>query len=225
MASYDIQIALDQQFTRLADEDRLAAVICRYVPDKELAPGAYWWRVALVDPQGVRGQWSPTRRFSVQPPQRDFAVKKEFTFVQIKQVLAEAAAHAPAIVNFEKGDYRLEPGGAAAFLELAHTNDLIVDGGGGTFTFTEPLKFVTLEHCQRVLLRHFNFDLDPLPYTAGRVTSLDAKAGAFEVEIAPGHPLPESNPNFKRDKKGMIVDPRYTRIKRGADLIDRKSVV
>ena len=68
----------------------------------------------------------------------------------------------------------------------------------------------------RVLLGR---DFDPLPYTAGRVLALDPKAGTFEVEIQPGHPLPESNPYFARDKKGMIVDPGYPRMKRGVTLV------
>jgi len=105
------------------------------------------------------------------------------------------------------------------FIGLTNATDLVIDGGGANLTFTGFLKFVHLEHCRRVLVKNFTFDFDPLPYTAGRVLTVDAKAGSFEVEIAPGHPLPESNPHFEKDKKGMIVDPKYPRMKRGVDLV------
>lgn len=219
MGAFDIQIAADSRFVQRVDEDRLAAVISRYVPDKELAPGQYWWRVAGVDPQGTRGPWSAARRFSVRPPERTFAIRNTATFAEIQKTLAAAAAQTPALVRFEKGDYRLDPAGAAAFLAFASSSDLIVDGGGGSFTFTSFLKFAKLEHCRRVLVKNFTFDFDPLPYTAGRVLAVDAPAAAFDVEIAPGHPLPESNPHFDRDRKGMLVDPRFPRMKHGATLV------
>ena len=219
MPAYYIQIASDQAFSLLADEDRLAAVITRYVPDKELAPGDYWWRVASVDVQGTRGPWSAARRFAVKQPERVVEIPKGATFDDIQDAFAEAARQTPVLVKFAPGDYRLAPGGAAAFISFTNANDLIVDGGGGTYTFSGFLKFVKLEHCRRVLVRNFTFDFDPLPYTAGRVIAVDAKAGTFEVQIEPGHPLPETNPHFERDKKGMIVDPKFPRMKLGATLV------
>ena len=219
MPAYAIQIASDQGFSQLVDEDRLAAVITRYVPDKELDPGDYWWRVAGVDAQGARGPWSAARRFAVKPPERVVEIPNGATFGDIQVAFAEAAKQTPAMVKFAKGDYRLDPGGAAAFIGFANANDLIIDGGGGNFTFSGFLKFVKLEHCRRVMIKNFTFDFDPLPYTAGLVLAVDAKAGTFEAEIAPGHPLPESNPHFERDKKGMIVDPKFPRMKRGVSLV------
>lgn len=219
MPAYDIQIAIDEGFSQLVDKDRLAAVITRYVPDKELAPGDYWWRVAVVDAQDVRGPWSAARRFSVRLPERVFEIREGATFADIQRTFAEAAKRGPSMVKFAKGDYRLDPGGAAAFIKFTQAKDLIVDGNGATITFTGFLKFVDIEHCQRVLVKNFTFDYDPLPYTAGSVLGVDVKDGTFEVEIAPGHPLPESNPHFERDKKGMIVDPKFPRMKRDVALV------
>ncbi len=219
MPGYDIQIAADEKFTAIVDEDRLAAVINWYAPDKELAPGAYWWRVAGVAADGVREPWSAERKFSVQQPARVMEIPRGATFVEIQQAFASAATQTPVVVKFAQGDYRLNPGGAAAFIAFTNATDLVIDGGGANMTFTGFLKFVHLEHCRRVLVKNFTFDFDPLPYTAGRVLAVDAKAGTFDVEIAPGHPLPESNPYFEKDKKGMIVDPKFPRMKRGVDLV------
>lgn len=219
MGSFEIRIARDASFARVIDEDRVAAVITRYVPDKELAPGDYWWRVAAVDANGRRGPWSEVRSFSVRSPEYVVKVLKGASFADIQQALAGAAAQSPAMVQFEPGDYRLDPGGAPAFIGVTNGSELVIDGNGASMTFTGFLKFVRLEHCRRVLVKNFSFDSDPLPYTAGRVLSVDAKLGAFEAEIAPGHPLPESNPFFERDKKGMVVDPKFPRVKRGVDLV------
>jgi len=134
-------------------------------------------------------------------------------------VLTEAAAQSEAVVQFEKGAYRLDPGGAEAFIDPANACDLTIDGGGSTFVFTGFLKFVRLNHCRRVTVRNFTFDFDPLPYTAGRVVEVNRKAGTFDVEIAPGHPAPESHRRFDEDRKGMIVDPAGPHMKEGVRLI------
>jgi len=219
MGSYDIQVGADGEFAHVVDEDRIAAVICRYVPDRELAPGAYWWRVAGVDAGGTRGPWSEARRFSVRPPGQVFAVRRDAGFADIQAVLTQAAARAPALVRFEEGNYRLDPGGASAFISLANATDLVIDGVGANMTFTGFLTFVKLQHCRRVQVKNFTFDFDPLPYTAGRVLAANLETGTFDVEMVPGHPLPESNPHFARDTRGMIVDPRYPRMKRGVRLV------
>jgi len=219
MPSYDIEIATDKEFNKVVDADRLAAVIGWYVPDREIPPGDYWWHVAEVDAKGIRGPWSEGRRFSIRLPDRVFEVARNATFADIQRIFSEAAKHTPSVVRFEPGNYRLDPGGAAAFVGFTNTNDLIIDGSGANITFTGFLTFIELEHCLRVLVKNFTFDFDPLPYTAGRVLAVDAVAGTFDVEIAPGHPMPESNPFFERDKKGMIVDPAYPRMKRGVSLV------
>ncbi|MBM3858827.1 MAG: right-handed parallel beta-helix repeat-containing protein [Verrucomicrobia bacterium] len=204
-SDYHIQIAADEKFTRIVDEDRIAPVINRYVPDKELAPGDYWWRVA-----------GATGKFTVRQPERIVEIPKSATFADIQRAFA---TQTPALIKFEKSDYRLDPGGAAAFINFTNATDLVIDGNGANMTFTGFLKFVKLEHCRRVLVKNLTFDYDPLPYTAGRVLTVDTKAGTFDVEIAPGHPLPETNPYFEKDKKGMIVDPKFPRMKRGVTLV------
>jgi hypothetical protein len=168
MPAYAIQIARDKEFSRVVDTDRIAAVISRYVPDQELATGEYWWRVAVVAATGTQGPWSAARNFSVRPPERVFEIKKAATFANIQTALSNAAAHTPAVVKFEPGDYRLDPGGTKAFIGFSNVTDLVIDGGGANLTFTGFLTFVNLEHCQRVQVKNFTFDLDPLPYTAGR---------------------------------------------------------
>ncbi len=95
MPEYVVQLSCDEHFAALEDEDQIAAVITRYVPSRELAPGAYWWRVAGVDARQNRGPWSLPRRFVIQPPQRVFTVPPGASHRQILDLLAQAAAAVP----------------------------------------------------------------------------------------------------------------------------------
>lgn len=220
MSSHDIQIARDAGFRQVADEDRIAAVIRWYVPDKELAPGEYWWRVAVVDAGGRRGPWSAARQFSVRPPERVLRVAAGANWAQVKATFAEAASHTPCRVVFEKAEYRLDPGEDREFIAFAKADDLIIDGGGSGVTFTHPVSLVHLESCRRVMVKGFVFDFDPPAYTAGRVVAVDAKGGTIDAEILPGHALPDAYPAFARDTKGMVVtEADGFAMKRGIPLV------
>lgn len=220
MTACDIQVAGDEEFRRVVDEDRIAAVIRWYVPDMELAPGDYWWRVAGVDAGGKRGPWSAARKFSVRPPVRVMRVAAGASWPDIKRTFAEAATNTPAQVVFEKAEYRLDPGRDREFIAFASVNDLILDGGGASITFTHPVGLMHLENCRRVMVKNFTFDFDPPAYTAGRVVRADKKDGTIEAEILPGHALPDAYPAFARDTKGMVVtEADGFAMKRGIQLV------
>ncbi len=220
MSSYDIQIARDEAFRQVVDEDRIAAVIRWYVPDKELAPGDYWWRVAGVDAGGRRGAWSAAREFSVRPPERVLRVAAGANWAQVKETFAAAASNTPCRVVFERAEYRLDPGEDREFIAFAKADDLIIDGGGSGVTFTHPVSLVHLENCRRVMAKGFVFDFDPPAYTAGRVVAVDAKGGTIDAEVLAGHALPDAYPAFARDTKGMVVtEADGFAMKRGIPLV------
>ncbi|MCX7011235.1 MAG: right-handed parallel beta-helix repeat-containing protein [Candidatus Sumerlaeota bacterium] len=219
MPSYVIQIATDKDFKTVADQDALAAVVLWYVPDKELPAGTYWWRVAGVDAEGTQGPWSEPRRFTVQAAPV-FRVQAGASFEEIRKVVREAAAHTPARVVFDKGEYRLDPGGPNAFVNLADVEDLTIDGGGASVIFTRAAPIAMLTRCRRALLKGFAFDYDPPVYTAGRVVAKDVEAGTIDVDILPGHSLPDEFAAFRDDRKGMVVsEAEGCAIKRGAALV------
>lgn len=220
MPAYDVQIAADPQFRALLQEDRLAAVIRWYLPDRELGPGAYWWRVAGVDIGGARGPWSAARKFSVRPAERLLRVAGGASWSEIRRTLAAAATNTPVRVVFEKGDYRLDPGQDRVFIEIACASDLILDGGGARFVFAHPVGFISLKNCRRILVKNFAFDFDPPAYTAGRVVAVDERGHSIETEIIPGHALPDAHAVFSRDAKGMVVtEAEGFAMKRGTPLV------
>lgn len=219
MPSYVIQIASDAAFSRVVDEDTLAAVIAHYVPDGPLPPGQYFWRVAAVPAGEASGPWSAARTFTIRRT-RAFPVRAGASFERIRGVIAHAAAASPASVVFEKGTYRLSPDKPLPLVELTGTADLTIDGNGATVIFTRPAPVARLERCRRVLLRGFVFDYDPPVYTAGRIAAVDAKAGTIDVEILPGHSLPDWHERYAEDGKGQVVTAADgCAVKRGVRLV------
>jgi len=201
MPDYLVQIAHDAGFERIADEDRLAAVITRYVSDRELPAGDYWWRVAGVDAGGVRSPWSTPRRFTIRPPERVFTVPPGATHRQILDLLAQAAAAAPATLRFSAATYRVALEGESLF-PCRQFRDLVIDGNGATVVVTtrpKPSYVARLEECQRIQIKNLTIDYDPPPETAARVISVDRAAGTVDVEVLPGFPLYE-----ELDRAGFV---------------------
>ncbi len=62
---YRVQTALDKEMTQLVYDKRYEAEE-RFLPsDAGLKPGAYWWRIAIVDLLGTEGRFSEPRYYTV----------------------------------------------------------------------------------------------------------------------------------------------------------------
>lgn len=201
MPEYRVQLARDPAFTVLADEDRLAAVITRYVPDRELPPGDYWWRVAGVTAAGEEGPWSVPQRFTIRPPARVVLVPPGATHRQMLDLLAEAAASTPATLRFTATTYRIALETEALFPGRG-LQDLVIDGNGATVVITgrpKPSYLARLEECRRVQIKDLTIDYDPPPESAARVLAVNREAGTVDVEVLPGFPLYE-----ELDRAGFV---------------------
>lgn len=220
MPSYAIQISTDRGFMRVVDEDRLAAVIRWYLPDRELPPGEYWWRIAAVDARGTPGNWSEPRSFSIRQPEHVVTIPRGATLADIHKALDAAAARTPAIVRFEPGSYRLDPGELRHFIRLKDVSDLTIDGGGSSIVLTHPVGWFDLRNCRRILVKNLTMDFDPPSYTAARVVATDSASGTLDAEFLPGHSLPEPNSVFAREPRAMVVtEAEDFAMKRGIALV------
>jgi len=207
MFDYRIQIAEDSSFERIVDEDQLAAVISWYVPDTVLSPGQYYWRVQAESQDNLeKGDWSSIRRFSIEEP-HEYRVEAGSDYETIQGVFQEAAAHTPSRIIFEPGTYSIQPDGPMPFFSFVDVEDLEIDGGGAEIILPPTAPVLAMENCRRMLIRNFTFDYDPLPYTAGRVLSVDLDEGRLEMEILPDHPLPDEFPAFAHEHKGFLIQP------------------
>ena len=193
MPDYLVQISRDPQFVAIEDEDRIAAVITRYVPDRELPPGDYWWRVAGINAAGWRGGWSQSRKFSMRPPAKVIAVPLGSTHREIKARFAEALAAAPATLRFEPGEYRVEQE-SAAFFEFGAARDVTIDGRGARVVITRrpsPSWFARFDGSRNIHVKDLELDYDPVSHSAARVLTIDRTRGTADVEVLPGFPLYE----------------------------------
>ena len=175
--------------------DEVPAIIERYVRAEPLglAPVTYYWRVgrptttvsATAGGSGPSIVWSQVRSFQLRMPERQTRVPASVAgWAAVQGLLASAAAASsaeqPSLLRFEGwGSRTLTPpprglapraaGGGSdppAFIRLSSVTDLIIDGGGATITFSDYVQYVDLLNCSRVQIVNFEFDLQPLPYTA-----------------------------------------------------------
>ncbi|MBI3564280.1 MAG: LysM peptidoglycan-binding domain-containing protein [Elusimicrobia bacterium] len=62
---YHVQAARDREFRAVLFDRKYDTDQKFYPTDANLAPGAYWWRVAIIDLLGTEGNYSEARYFSV----------------------------------------------------------------------------------------------------------------------------------------------------------------
>lgn len=227
MPEYLVQIARDEGFSVIADEDRIAAVITRYVPDRELAAGTYWWRVAGVEAHGERGPWSTPRRFVVSPPERVVTVPPAAGHRQILDLLAQAVEATPSTLRFARGTYRLVLEEESLF-PLRQVDGLVIDGNGATVVITarrKPSYIAQVQACRNIQIKDLTIDYDPPPETAARVLALDRAAGTADVEVLPGFPLYEELDRAGFEDKAqtgagaLLRDPRSRGPKEGSPVL------
>ena len=84
--------------------------------------------------------------------------------------------------------------------------NLVIEGNGCTFTVTSWSRFMKITRARNVILRNFRVTYDPKNITQGEITSVvNSSAGIYEVEIAPGHPMPDVPRFTTSDLRWLIV--------------------
>jgi hypothetical protein len=110
---------------------------------------------------------------------------------------------------------RLDPGNQTEFMSLSNASDVVVDFAGAHLTFTKFVRFIALGNYVRITVRNLSVDLDPLPYTALHVRSIDTPTGSFVGDLAPNHPPIESLGQGDGKNLGEVMDGASTHTKRG----------
>jgi hypothetical protein len=97
---------------------------------------------------------------------------------------------APTTLVIPPGTYRLQPTGAEMMaLTITHARDVVVDGMGATIIVTDPTRgFLSVLQSQRVIVRGLTLDYEPVPFSQGLVTGVDAARATFTVRVADGFP-------------------------------------
>ncbi len=174
-----IQIARDEAFAEVVCDDRLE-VVSRFVPVKALPPARYWWRV-----RSGAGDWSRAVAFELRSPEKTFPIRVGSDGETVRRVLLEAAASAPARVDFEPGEYALAPDAGESLVTMTKAHDLVIDGHGAHLVLAGT--FLNLNDCQRVTVQRFRLTPARPAYTLVRVTKKDPDAMNLTVHPEPGH--------------------------------------
>ncbi|MEI6241423.1 MAG: right-handed parallel beta-helix repeat-containing protein [Planctomycetia bacterium] len=188
-----IQIAGDEAFAQLVCDDRLE-VVSRYVPVQPLQPGRYWWRVRRGD-----GPWSGGVAFEFRTPASVHTIAAGSDAATVARAIREAAAHCPARVDFEPGDYSLAPPDGSEVVKLTKVHDLDIDGHGARLVLDGTLLVVN--DSARVTIRNVLVLPNRPGHTLVRIVGKDAAARSVTVTPEPGHD-PDVLRFFERDGNG-----------------------
>ena len=102
-------------------------------------------------------------------------------------------------VMFEPGPpLYVDPQQFLAFINLTNAHQMIINGQGLKMIFTSPVSYILTSNCTDILVKNFEFDLQPYAYTALVVKALARTESSVTAELLPGHPTVESNPLFSR---------------------------
>lgn len=98
------------------------------------------------------------------------------------------------LLRIEPGTYRFSPLDAANIPDsyhaaMANVSDVIIEGNGATFLFTDPLRgglqFVNSEN---LTLQNLTIDYDPVPFTQGVLTDVSPDQETMTIELDATYP-------------------------------------
>lgn len=130
------------------------------------------------------------------------------------QEAINSAKSASSIVNpvrvlFEKGTYDImPPTGASHSLFVENAKFILFEGNSSEIRNHNPaIGFFSVRACTNVIFKDFSFDYAILPFTQGKVTSVDIQNNSFTIKIDDGFPLlSESYFTTAREKWGCLKD-------------------
>ena len=192
MPETEIQIGTDATFQTIIDQDSVAAVIDRYVPAKELAPGSYHWRVRHIPYGKDPLPWSKPGNFTVIPPKKTFRIRVGASHQEIERTIGWAKQHKNSRILFEKGEWRIYSG--SSLFSLKDYHGLIIDGNGATLKLVGFGSFAELKGCTNIIIKGFNIEYLDYSHVAGKIIALDKDKGTVDFQLLPGYPPLEDSP-------------------------------
>lgn len=188
-----IQIAEDESFINIIDEDVIGGGVNRYYSMISLLPGqSYWWRVKLENPlKNWSGEWSVIQKFTVISPDRIIRIDANFLPSQINLMLDSAVYYAKkkqtVEISFQKGNYAIYSL-KEYLLDLTNVNGFRIEGNQSTFTLRDRQTFAYLKNSRNIELRNMKITHDYPGHALLTVTKLDPLSNSLEFQIHPAFP-------------------------------------
>lgn len=130
-----------------------------------------------------------------------------------KAVDAAVVAGPGSRVIFENKTYRLDWRKSVPYqISLLNATNIALEGNSAVLVSHPQNNLISLINCSGVSVKGFTVDYDPLPFTQGTITEVNAKAGWLDFRIQKGYrnPVEEYETlGLKPPKKdwGVVVDP------------------
>lgn len=221
---YEIQIARDEAFVDLLDED--VVFLSRYVPDRPLPNGIHYWRVRAFPSDGPAELWSSPGRCRVKPCDEIIQVSFDPSAKDHQQAAQDAIDRAIELnktgksveVIFPKGPYRSK-NNEKYFLKIKGANGLVVNGNGSEVHLLDyDATFVQISNSRNVIVRDFVVDMpEQLPFSQGRVISVDRESATVQIQFEEGFPTFDDGYFANAQGSIKLLDPLVDgRLKTGA---------
>lgn len=131
---------------------------------------------------------------------------------------ALANGASPSTLHFGFGrTYRMEKEAYAhGSLVFLYATNLVIEGNGATIVNHPDNRTLAFYRCHAATVRNLVLDMDPPPFTQGKITAIHAASNFVDVAIDPGYPLPatgaftDSTANDVMLFEGVSRDPTPT---------------
>jgi hypothetical protein len=111
----------------------------------------------------------------------------------LRVAMAKAASEPGAVVVLEEGTYLVDGTDGGYHLTVSGAEGLRIEGHGARLVMRNPSSAGMLLHnCSDVTVRDITIDYDPVPFSQGSISAVDASAGTFEMAVDEGYPHPRS---------------------------------
>jgi len=185
--SVQIQLAKDEKFTKMVDEDTIHSVVDWYVPAQALSIGIYWWRIRSLNDQGATSLWSESRRFTIIQPKKTFIITPHMSAAEVIEISKKASIEESALIKFEKGEYHFHIKDNSSIFQWEGISNIIVDGGGSLIIMENPAtQFYTIIDCENIMIGNFTYTYEPIQHTITKVIESQPEKGYIDVEIIDG---------------------------------------
>lgn len=195
--SYEIQIATDEQFSSVIDQDFI--MLSRYVRNEPFDPGTYFWRVRSITYDGTVSAWQDTLSFTIEKPQVVITVpvpagEEDYTFIvqdHVAQAEASAAEGNTVKIIFPPGDYFFGNSLSGAVINLGGVRNIEIEGTGATFHLSKRSQvLIKTEACENISISGINVNYARGIFRVqGHIVSIDnAQARRVTVSVEEGSP-------------------------------------
>lgn len=218
-STYRVEISMNSNFTEIVDCDTVYS--SRYVTDKPLLPGHYYWKVrGLNSIYGVEGAFIIDSYDEVLTVPFDSLLSNHLTVVRNIVDSAIVLANTGKVIKvvFQPGKYKFLTSDSHV-INILNSSNIHLDGNGSSVDILKNnVGFTNIRNCSNILISGFSIDYtQERTYLHGYVIGRDPIANRVEVELEPSSPTYDDSYVLNGLAHMSLIDPLINgRLKTGA---------